>query len=124
MPATRPGDLVARLYLGLVLVFLYLPIAVMIVMAFNRSALYELPFGAGRRWGNRGGGLTGVLGGWQVNGIVLAHSGRPYTVTLGAEAGPEAALSAPGGQVASKQVPGVPGCRGVVQTGRRRTDRC
>lgn len=44
MLATRPGDLVARLYLGLVLVFLYLPIAVMIVMAFNRSALYELPF--------------------------------------------------------------------------------
>jgi len=34
----------AKTYLGLVLVFLYLPIAVMIVMAFNRSALYELPF--------------------------------------------------------------------------------
>lgn len=33
-----------KLYLGLVLVFLYLPIVVMIVMAFNRSALYELPF--------------------------------------------------------------------------------
>jgi spermidine/putrescine transport system permease protein len=33
-----------RLYLGLVLAFLYLPIAVMILMAFNRSALYELPF--------------------------------------------------------------------------------
>jgi spermidine/putrescine transport system permease protein len=35
---------VVRIFLGLVLVFLYLPIAVMIVMAFNRSALYELPF--------------------------------------------------------------------------------
>jgi spermidine/putrescine transport system permease protein len=33
-----------KTYLGLVLVFLYLPIAVMIVMAFNRSALYEMPF--------------------------------------------------------------------------------
>lgn len=31
-------------YLGLLLVFLYLPIAIMILMAFNRSALYELPF--------------------------------------------------------------------------------
>lgn len=31
-------------YLGLVLVFLYLPIVVMIAMAFNRSPLYELPF--------------------------------------------------------------------------------
>jgi spermidine/putrescine transport system permease protein len=34
----------AKTYLGLVLVFLYLPIVVMIAMAFNRSALYELPF--------------------------------------------------------------------------------
>jgi spermidine/putrescine transport system permease protein len=33
-----------KIYLGLVLVFLYLPIAVMILMAFNRSALYEMPF--------------------------------------------------------------------------------
>jgi Carboxypeptidase regulatory-like domain len=48
------------------------------------NALYELPFGAGKRWGDSGGGLTHVLGGWQVNGVVLAHSGRPYTVTLGA----------------------------------------
>ena len=47
------------------------------------SALYELPFGAGRRWGNSS-ALTHLLGGWQVNGVVLAHSGRPYTVTLGA----------------------------------------
>jgi spermidine/putrescine transport system permease protein len=35
---------VVKLYLGAVLVFLYLPIVVMIAMAFNRSALYELPF--------------------------------------------------------------------------------
>jgi spermidine/putrescine transport system permease protein len=35
---------IVRGFLGAVLVFLYLPIAVMIVMAFNRSALYELPF--------------------------------------------------------------------------------
>jgi len=35
---------VAKIYLGAVLVFLYLPIVVMIAMAFNRSALYEMPF--------------------------------------------------------------------------------
>ena len=40
----------ARLYLGLVLVFLYLPIAVMILMGFNRSELYELPFVFDLRW--------------------------------------------------------------------------
>jgi hypothetical protein len=48
------------------------------------NTLYELPFGAGKRWGNSGGGVNHVLGGWQVNGVVLAHSGLPYTVTLGA----------------------------------------
>jgi outer membrane receptor protein involved in Fe transport len=47
------------------------------------NALYELPFGAGKRWANDG-GLSGVFGGWQLNGVVLAHSGRPYSVTLGA----------------------------------------
>jgi outer membrane receptor protein involved in Fe transport len=48
------------------------------------NALYELPFGAGKRWGDTGGALTHALGGWQLNGVFLAHSGRPYTVTLGA----------------------------------------
>ena len=48
------------------------------------NALYELPFGAGRRWANGGGVLTSLIGGWQINGALLAHSGRPYTVTLGA----------------------------------------
>jgi spermidine/putrescine transport system permease protein len=37
------GRSIARAYLGLVLVFLYLPVAVMALMAFNRSPLYELP---------------------------------------------------------------------------------
>ncbi len=34
----------AKIYLGAVLLFLYLPILVMMAMAFNRSALYEMPF--------------------------------------------------------------------------------
>jgi len=40
-PTTR---WIVRGYLGLVLIFLYLPIAVMMLMAFNSSPLYELPF--------------------------------------------------------------------------------
>src|SRR5262249_11848292 len=40
--------------------------------------------GAGKRWGNNGSGLASVLGDWQINGVVLARSGQPYTVTLGA----------------------------------------
>jgi outer membrane receptor protein involved in Fe transport len=47
------------------------------------NALYELPFGVGKRWGNRGGLADRVFGGWQINGVVLARSGLPYTVTLG-----------------------------------------
>ena len=39
-----------RAYLGAVLVFLYLPIFVMIVMAFNRSPLYEFPFAFDLVW--------------------------------------------------------------------------
>src|SRR5262245_58672928 len=37
------GDSLVRASLGLVLLFLYLPMAIMMVMAFNRSQLYELP---------------------------------------------------------------------------------
>jgi spermidine/putrescine transport system permease protein len=37
------GSWLVRGYLAAVLVFLYLPIAVMMVMAFNRSPLYQLP---------------------------------------------------------------------------------
>jgi hypothetical protein len=47
------------------------------------NALYELPFGAGKRWVNSGGVTGHVLGGWQINTVVLARSGLPYTVTLG-----------------------------------------
>ena len=38
------GQIVVRLYLWLVLIFLYLPIVVMGMLSFNRSQLYELPF--------------------------------------------------------------------------------
>src|SRR5262249_45362069 len=40
---SRFGALALKSYLGVVLAFLYLPIVVMVLMAFNRSALYKLP---------------------------------------------------------------------------------
>jgi spermidine/putrescine transport system permease protein len=43
-PAGRTIDGIARFYLVLVLLFLYVPIITMAVMAFNASPLYELPF--------------------------------------------------------------------------------
>jgi spermidine/putrescine transport system permease protein len=44
------GLAVVRGYLVLMLLFLYLPIAVMIVMAFNQSALYQMPFVFDLKW--------------------------------------------------------------------------
>jgi spermidine/putrescine transport system permease protein len=43
---------ITRAFLTAVLIFLYLPIVVMIAMAFNRSALYELPFTFDLVWFN------------------------------------------------------------------------
>jgi hypothetical protein len=42
------------------------------------SGIWELPFGRARRWGaNWGGAANAVFGGWQVQGIWQAQSGRP-----------------------------------------------
>jgi spermidine/putrescine transport system permease protein len=42
--ATSLAHWLTRTYLAVILLFLYLPIAVMILMAFNASPLYEFPF--------------------------------------------------------------------------------
>lgn len=47
------GIYAMRAFLGAVLVFLYLPIVVMMVMAFNTSVLYELPLELSTRWFTR-----------------------------------------------------------------------
>jgi hypothetical protein len=52
------------------------------------SALYELPFGRGRRFGTSVPVLLdAVLGGWQINGIVTVQSGTPLTITASNTAG-------------------------------------
>jgi hypothetical protein len=47
---------------------------------FNVSATGESPFGKGKPWLNTGVGAA-VLGGWQLNFILSAFSGTPFTVT-------------------------------------------
>jgi hypothetical protein len=45
------------------------------------SGIWEVPFGKGRRWGNSWGSvMDGFFGGWQVNGVYQAQSGRPLTL--------------------------------------------
>jgi hypothetical protein len=45
----------------------------------NANGVYELPFGKGKRW-LTGGPAAYILGGWQMNTVVLARSGQPYTI--------------------------------------------
>ncbi len=47
------GAVFAGVYLALILGFLYLPIAVMVAMAFNESVLYELPLKPSTIWFER-----------------------------------------------------------------------
>ncbi len=52
------------------------------------SALYEIPYGRGRRFGASAPALLeAVLGGWQINGIVTVQSGTPLTITASNTAG-------------------------------------
>lgn len=44
------------------------------------SALYELPWGPGKRWMSDG-MLGRIAGGWQVSGMFQAQSGRPLNIT-------------------------------------------
>jgi hypothetical protein len=46
------------------------------------SPIFDLPFGQGRRWLNRGGVLNAVLGGWQVSTLATLRSGAPFGVTV------------------------------------------
>jgi hypothetical protein len=45
------------------------------------TAIYELPFGNGRRWLNSGSLAGAVVGGWKLTGIATFQSGRPFTAT-------------------------------------------
>jgi len=47
---------------------------------FQLAAVYELPFGPGKKWAQTG--TTGaIFGGWQLNGLFAAYSGRPFQLT-------------------------------------------
>ena len=50
---------------------------------FVASAVYDLPFGRGRMVNIDNRVLNAALGGWQLNGILLVHSGTPFTPALG-----------------------------------------
>ncbi|MDR3736433.1 MAG: carboxypeptidase regulatory-like domain-containing protein [Acidobacteriaceae bacterium] len=64
---------------------------------FELSAIYELPFGKGKKYATSG-MASAIAGGWQTNWVLARYSGTPFTVTA-----PGDSLNAPGNsQVADK----------------------
>ncbi len=47
---------------------------------FVISGVWELPFGQGQRWGNVGGVVNEVIGGWRASGIYSYQTGFPFPV--------------------------------------------
>jgi hypothetical protein len=45
------------------------------------GGIWELPFGYGRRWGNKKGLVDSVLGSWNMSGIITYQGGQPITVS-------------------------------------------
>jgi hypothetical protein len=48
----------------------------------NMTALYELPFGTGRKFANTSKALDYLVGGWQLGGVVNARTGLPIDITI------------------------------------------
>ena len=65
---------------------------------FAQSYVYDLPFGVGKKWLSHGVAAR-VLGGWQINGILMAVTGTP--LTFGANGG---VLNTPGTPQTADQV--------------------
>ncbi len=49
---------------------------------FVASGVYELPFGAGKKYSSGSRLVNQVIGNWQFNGILTFTSGRPYSVGI------------------------------------------
>ncbi|MBK5290140.1 MAG: TonB-dependent receptor [Acidobacteriia bacterium] len=66
--------------------------------SFNVSAIWELPFGKGRKHLNSG-AASWILGGWQVNNIISLMTGTPFTVSASGNS-----LNLPGSSQQADQV--------------------
>jgi len=78
----RLGDGAGRLFLGLVLVFLYVPIVVLALMGFNDSVHYALPFEFTTRWYEDLAGNERLLEA-SLNSVLVALANTVIATTLG-----------------------------------------
>jgi hypothetical protein len=51
---------------------------------FTLATLWEIPAGKGKPWLNQG-PASWILGNWQMNSLVLARSGQPFTIEVGGD---------------------------------------
>ena len=65
---------------------------------FQFGWVYQLPFGQGKKYVNKGAGAY-ILGGWSVNGVMSNYTGTPFTVTA-----PGGSLNAPSNTQTADQV--------------------
>ena len=79
---------------------------------FQGYAVYDLPFGRGRRWLSNG-FASYVLGGWQVNGVLSRTSGAPFYVVQSSAGN----LNAAGSQQVPDQIAAVVGTYGFSLKG-------
>ena len=49
---------------------------------FTANAVYELPFGPGKTYLRDAGALGKIVGGWELSGLGIWHTGHPLTVTM------------------------------------------
>jgi hypothetical protein len=49
---------------------------------FVLSYLYDLPFGAGRKWLSNPGIISRIFGSWQTAGIATMQTGSPFTISM------------------------------------------
>jgi hypothetical protein len=54
---------------------------------FTLNSVYELPFGPGKTYLHDSGLLGKIVGGWELSGIGLWHTGHPLTVTMNIPSG-------------------------------------
>jgi hypothetical protein len=57
----------------------YGPLPTDIASNFEMTAIYELPFGKGKRWASSG-MASNIAGGWQISGLFSDFTGQPFTV--------------------------------------------
>jgi hypothetical protein len=65
---------------------------------FQIGYIYELPFGAGRKFASSG-GARHIIGGWAVSGVTAAYTGTPFTPSA-----PGGTLNLPGNAQTPDQV--------------------